>query len=57
MNLTFSLSNGSGFGKKSNIFAVDMSSYVHIDNKNRNILIFGKESIQELHSTILTAEK
>ena len=33
-----------------------MSSYVHIDNKNKDTLIFGKRPTQLLDDTILTAE-
>ena len=33
-----------------------MSSYVCIDNKNKNILIFGKEPTQGLDNTTLTAK-
>lgn len=46
----FSLSNGSGFGKKVIIFAVDLhmqSSSAHVDNK-KNILIHGKGPTQGL---------
>ena len=35
------------------IFAADMSSSVHIDNKNKNILILGEGSIQGLDDTTL----
>ena len=38
------------------IFGVDMSSYVHVDNKNKDMLIFGKGSTQGLDNTTLTAE-
>ena len=44
------------WGKNVIIFGVDMSSSVHIDNKNKNILIFGKGPIQGLDNTTLTAE-
>ena len=33
-----------------------MSSFVHIDNKNKEILIFGEETTQGLDATTLTAE-
>ena len=33
-----------------------MSSSVHIDNKNKDILIFGKGPTQGLDNTTLTAE-
>ena len=43
-------------GKNVIIFGVDMSSALHIDNKNKDILILGKEPTQRLHNTALTAE-
>ena len=33
-----------------------MSSSVHIDNKNKDILVLGGTPTQELHDTTLTAE-
>ena len=47
---------GNGFGRNCIIFAVDMSSSVHVDNKKKYILILGKGPIQGLGGT-LTAEK
>ena len=38
------------------IFGADMSSSVHIDNKNKDILILGEEPTQGLDDTTLTAE-
>ena len=38
------------------IFAVDLSSSVHFDNKNKDILIIGEEPTQGLDDTTLTAE-
>ena len=35
-------SAGNGFGRNVIIFGVDMSSPVHVDNKGKDILIFGK---------------
>ena len=43
-------------GKNVIIFGADMSSFVHIDNKIKDILILGEEPKQELDDTILTAE-
>ena len=43
-------------GKNDIIFGVDMSSSVHIDNINKNILILGKGPTQGLDNTTLTAE-
>ena len=38
------------------IFGVDMSSFVHIDNKNKGILILGEVSTQGSNSSTLTVE-
>ena len=38
------------------IFGADMSSTVHIDNKNKDILILGEIPAQGLDDTTLTAE-
>ena len=38
------------------IFGADMSSSVHVDNKNKDILILGEGAIQVLDYTTLTAE-
>ena len=43
-------------GKNVNIFGSDMSSSVHIDDKNKNILILGEGPTQVLDDTTLTAE-
>ena len=50
----FSLTVGSI--RKNVIFGADMSSSVHIDNKNKDILILGEEPTQGLDDTTLTAE-
>ena len=47
---------GGGFGQNVLIFRVDMSSSAHIDNKKKDILVYGKEPIEGLEHT-LTAEK
>ena len=47
---------GGGFGQTVLIFGADMSSSVHIDNKNKDILVLGKGPTQGLEHT-LTAEK
>ena len=44
------------YRKKLIIFGVDMSSSVHVDNKERDILILGEGPTQGLDSTIFTAE-
>ena len=43
-------------GKNIIIFGVDLISYVHIDNKNKDILILGEGPTQGLNDTTLTAE-
>ena len=43
-------------GKNSIIFGIHMISYVHIDNKGKDILILGKGPTQRLDDTTLTAE-
>ena len=53
----FSLPDGSEFGKNLMIFSADMSSSVHIDNKQEDILILGKGPSDGLDNTILMAEK
>ena len=52
---TFSFPGG-GFGQNVIIFGADMSSSPHIDNKKKDILIYGKGPTQGLEHT-LTAEK
>ena len=47
---------GGGFGQNVLIFGVDMSSSAHIDNKKKDILVFGKGPTQGLEHS-LTAEK
>ena len=53
----FSLPDGSEFGKNLMIFSADMSSSVHTDNKQEDILILGKGPSDGLDGTILMAEK
>ena len=43
------------WGKNAIIFRIDMSSFVHINNKNKDI-IFGKGPTQRLDNTTLTEE-
>ena len=47
---------GGGFGQNVLLFRADMSSFAHIDNKNKDILILGKGLTGGLEHT-LTAEK
>ena len=47
---------GGGFGQNLIIFGVNMSSFVQVDNKKKDILIPGKGPTQGLNYT-LTAEK
>ena len=51
----FSFTDGS-MGKNVIVFGADMSSSVHIDNENKDILILGEGPIQELDDTTLTAK-
>ena len=51
----FSFPSG-GFGQNELTFGVDMSSFAHIDNKKKDILVLGKGPAQGLEHT-LTAEK
>ena len=39
------------------IFGVDISSFVHVDNKKKHILVLGEGPTQGLNSTTLTKEK
>ena len=39
------------------IFGADMSSYVHVDNKGKDILILDEGPMQGLDDTKLTIEK
>ena len=50
----FSVANG--FGRNVIIFGVDMLSSVNVDNKKKDISIFGEGPTQELDNTTLTAE-
>ena len=52
----FLLPDGS-FGRNLVIFGVDMSSSVHVDNKGKDILIYGTDPMQCLGEHSLTAEK
>ena len=45
-----------GFGQNVLIFGADMSSFIHVDNKGKHILVLGKGPTQGLEST-LTAGK
>ena len=53
-NFSFS---GNGFGQNVIILGVDVSSSVHIDNKEKDILILGKDPTQRLGEHSLAAEK
>ena len=39
------------------IFGADLSSFVHANNRNNNILVLGKEFIQGINGTTIYAEK
>ena len=46
---------GNGFARNCVIFGVDMNSSVHVDNKKKDILILGEDSIKGLDGTTLTS--
>ena len=51
------LSDSNGFGKNVTIFFADMNSFVHIDNKKKDILILGKDPTVTLDdSTVIVAK-
>ena len=50
---TFSV--GNGFGR--NYFGADMSSFLHVDDKKRDILVLGVGPIRGLYGATLTARK
>ena len=52
---TFSIDNG--LGRNCIIFGVDMSSSVHIDNNEKDILILAEGPTKKLDGTTLTTEK
>ena len=54
-HIEYSLPDGS-IGKSVIIFGADMSSFVYIDNKEKDILTYGKGPTQGLNNAILTAE-
>ena len=54
-HLEFSLTDGS-LGKNVITFGTDMSSYVHIDNKVKDILILAEGPTKGLHDTTLITE-
>lgn len=53
---TFSLLDGSGFGKNVIMFGIDKSSSHHADNRKKDILIFGKDPVDGLDDTAITRE-
>ena len=46
-----------GYGKNVIIFGADLTISVHANNRGNNILVLGKEFIQEIHGTITCEEK
>ena len=48
---------GNRFGRNCIIFGVDMTSSVHVYNKNKDIIFLGEGPTQRLDDTTLTAEK
>ena len=53
---SFSFRRG-GFGQNVIIFGADVSSFPHIDNKGKDILVLGRGPTQRLGENSLTAEK
>ena len=49
--------DGRRFGKIVIIFGADMSSFSHVDNRKKDVLILGKGPIKGLEDTTLIAEK
>ena len=54
---SFSLPDGSGFGKNVTLVGADMSSSIQIDNKRKDNLIPAKRPTQGLDHPTLTGEK
>ena len=50
-------SSGNGFGRNVIILGADMSSSVHANNGTKNILVLGKDLVQELDNKTIYAEK
>ena len=48
---------GDGFGQNVKTLGADMGSFVHVNNKTRNILVLGKDFIQGIDTTTIYAEK
>ena len=46
-----------GYGRNIIIFRADMSSFVHVNNKKRSILVLGKDFIQRIDNITAYAEK
>ena len=53
---SFLLPNDSWFGKNVIIFGADISSFVHIDNKKKDIFILDKAPNKSIEDEYLTAE-
>ena len=52
---SFSLSDGSGFGKNVIIFGADINPSVHVDHRKKDVSVYGKGPTQGLDDTPLTA--
>ena len=50
-------SNGKGLVKIAVVFGTDLSSFVPIDNKKKNIMILNKNPTDDLDGTTFTAKK
>ena len=46
-----------GFGRNCIIFGVDLSSFIHANNKKSNILALGKDFVQGINGRTIYAEK
>ena len=53
---SFSLPGGNRYGKNTIIFGADMNSSIHVDNKEKDILILGTDPTQGFGVHSLTAE-
>ena len=49
--------NGKGLAKIAVVFGTDLSSFVPIDNKKKNIMILNKNPTDDLDGTTFTAKK
>ena len=57
LDLIGKFSVGNGCGRNCLILGIDISFYVHVDNKKKDILILGEGPTQGLDGTTLAEEK